>query len=222
MDANHTETSALVIIDVQNEFISTAGAFPISDVCRTDLITNLTTLIPQFRKTGHIIWIKAVYGERTEEPSCMQEHPRGDGILGSNEWLAAATHVHPTPCCKAGSFGADIYPDVFALAEPEDMVITKDSYSAFSGTSGFRFLDALRERNVTDVYFCGVASGTCVLATVVDAVMVDGLQVHVVLNCMGWRRLNTHQEAIRRFKALHVNLTNSNDAGELECAAESC
>ncbi|TVY32894.1 putative inactive nicotinamidase [Lachnellula subtilissima] len=222
MDAEQAETSALVIIDVQNEFMSTEGAFPISDACRTYLITNLTTLIPQFRKTGHIIWIKAIYEERTEEPSCMQEYPKGDGILGSNEWLAAATHVHPTPCCEAGSFGAEIYPEVFALAEPEDVVITKDSYSAFSGNSGFRFLEALRESNVTDVYFSGVASGTCVLATVVDAVRVDDLQVHVVLNCMGWRRLNTHEEAIRRFKGLDVNLTNSNHVGELESAAGSC
>ncbi|TVY40751.1 hypothetical protein LOCC1_G006083 [Lachnellula occidentalis] len=220
MEGNHGKSSALVIIDVQNEFVSVNGTFPISDACRTDLITNLTTLIPRFRKSGHIIWVKAIYPERTEEPSCMKEYQKGDGILGSNEWLAAATHVHPTPCCAAGSFGAEIYPEVFALAEPEDVVITKDAYSAFSGNSGYRFLEALREKNVTDAYFCGVASGTCVLATVVDAVKLDDLQVHVVLNCMGWRRLNTHEEAIQRFKGLNVNLANSDHVGELESVAE--
>ncbi|TVY88496.1 hypothetical protein LAWI1_G006221 [Lachnellula willkommii] len=227
MDRNYSgngRTNALVIIDVQNEFISPNGNFPISDACRPDLLKNLTALIPQFRKTGHIIWVNAIYEDRTEEPPRMKAHAKGDGILGTNSWLAAATHVHPTPCCAAGSFGAETYPDLLALAEPEDVVITKDAYSAFSGDSGPALLEALREKTVTDAYFCGVASGTCVLATVVDAEQIDRLRVHVVPDCMGWRRLNAHEEAIRRFEELGVQLQNSDCFGELESesADESC
>ncbi|TVY17437.1 hypothetical protein LARI1_G005323 [Lachnellula arida] len=222
MDRNYSgnwRTNALVIIDVQNEFISPNGNFPISDACRPDLLKNLTALIPQFRKTGHIIWVQAIYKDRTEEPPRMKAHAKGDGILGTNSWLAAATHVHPTPCCAAGSFGAETYPDFLALAEPEDVVITKDAYSAFSGDSGLALLEALREKNVTDAYFCGVASGTCVLATVIDR-----LRVHVVPDCMGWRRLDAHEEAIWRFEELGVQLQNSDCFGELESEsdAESC
>lgn len=231
MDQNFSgdwKTHALVIIDVQNEFISPKGNFPISDACRPDLLKNLTALIPQFRKTGHIIWVKAIYPERTEEPPSMKARAKGDGILGTNRWLSKATHVDPTPCCAAGTFGAEIYPDFLALAEPEDVVITKDAYSAFNGDTGLK--EALREKGVTDVYFCGVASGTCVLATVVDAVRISAdeghLWVHVVPNCMGWRRLNAHEEAIRRIKELcrRVELQNSDRFGELEPAstAESC
>jgi len=202
---------ALIIIDVQNEFLSTHGNFPISDSCKPDLVANLTTLIPRFRNGGgHIIWVKALYENRTEEPSVMKEYPRGDGIVGSNEWLTSATHVHPTPCCEAGSLGAEIYPDFFNLAAPEDKLITKGWYSAFNGSS--ELLQTLREKKVTDVYFCGVASGTCVLASVIDAVKLGEWQVHVLQDCMGWRRYNTHEEAIRRYEELKVDVVNCGQA----------
>jgi nicotinamidase-related amidase len=191
-------SSALIIIDVQNEFISANGNFPISDDCKPDLTRNLKALIPRFRENGgHIIWVKANYENRTR--------------VGSNEWLTAATHVHPTPCCETGSFGAEIYPEVFALAHPEDAVITKSQYSAFSGSTAL--LETLCKKDVASVYFCGVASGTCVLATVIDAVKLGELQVCVVPDCMGWRRYNTHEEALRRFKQLGVNLVNSYQIG---------
>lgn len=198
-------SSALIIIDVQNEFMSSDGNFPISDVCKPDLVTNLKALIPRFRQSiGHIIWVKAIYDQRTEEPEEMKKHEKGDGILGNNDWLTVATHVHPTPCCEAGSFGAEIYPEVFALADPKDAIVTKGGYSAFNGTTALKHV--LREKGVTNVYFCGVASGTCVLATVIDAVKLGNVQIHVVPECMGWRRYNTHKEAIKRFEELKVNL----------------
>jgi nicotinamidase-related amidase len=202
------ESRALCIIDVQNEFMSANGNFPISGNCKPDLLKNLKTLIPRFRKSGgHIIWVKAIYENRTEEPLGMKDQSKGDGIVGNNQWLTAATHVHPTPCCKAGSFGAEIYPEVFALADPEDAVVTKGGYSAFNGSTAL--LGALREKDIKNVYFCGVASGTCVLATVIDAVKLENLKIHALPDCMGWRRYNTHEEAIRRMKELKVVLTNS-------------
>lgn len=201
-------SSALVIIDVQNEFMSPDGHFPASDACRSDVVMNLKTLIPRFRKTGgHIIWVQAIYENRTEEPTAMKQYPKGDGVVGNNEWLTRATHVFHVSCCEAGSFGAEIYPEVFALADPKDAVVTKSGYSAFNGTTAL--LDALRERNVKTAYFCGVASGTCVLATVIDAVKLGDIQVKAVPDCMGWRRYNTHEEAIRRMKELGVYLVDS-------------
>jgi nicotinamidase-related amidase len=203
-----TEIRALVIIDVQNEFMSSSGNFPISDACKPSLVNMLKALISKFRQSGdHVMWVKAKYENRTEEPPGMKAHSMGDGIVGNNQWLTAATHVHPIPCCEAGTFGAKIYPELFALAEPTDPVVTKGAYSAFNETTAL--LDALQERNVTDVYFCGVASGTCVLATVIDACKLGEMRVHAVPDCMGWRRYNTHEEALRRMKDLGVYLIDS-------------
>ncbi|KAI6713194.1 isochorismatase family protein family [Diplocarpon mali] len=205
-------TNALVIIDVQNEFLSTRGNFPIHETCRLDLIKNLQLLIPRFRRAGGaVVWVNAVYEDLTEEPAAMTAQARGDGIVGSNPWLVAATHVHPVSCCAAGTWGAAPYPAVFALAEPADTVLSKGAYSAFRGTTALR--EALRSRGATDVFFAGCASGTCVLASVLDAVRIGEARVHVVPDCLGWRRRNTHEEALRRFGELGVGLVESGEVG---------
>ncbi|PVH78386.1 Isochorismatase hydrolase [Cadophora sp. DSE1049] len=204
-----TSTSALIIIDVQNEFISPSGNFPISPAIRPTLLTNLKSLIPRFRaKNGHIIWVQAIYANRTTEPAIMTAQSKGTDVVGSNAWLIAATHVYHIPCCQAGTWGADIYPDFLALAKPDDQVVVKQGYSAFWG--GNKGLEAvLEEKGVKDAYFCGVASGTCVLATICDTVARNRVEVHAVPDCMGWRRENTHVEALRRFEELGVDIVSS-------------
>ncbi|KAH7410656.1 Isochorismatase-like protein [Cadophora sp. MPI-SDFR-AT-0126] len=204
-----TSTSALIIIDMQNEFISPSGNFPISPLIRPTLLTNLKSLIPRFRaKNGHIIWIQAIYSNRTSEPAIMAAQVKGTDVIGSNAWLVAATHVYHIPCCEAGTWGADIYPETLELARPDDGVVVKQGYSAFWG--GNRGLEAvLEERGVMDAYFCGVASGTCVLATICDTVARKRVEVHAVTDCMGWRRENTHVEALRRFEELGIDIVSS-------------
>lgn len=202
-------TDALVIIDVQNEFLDPAGHFPIHADCRPELVAKLRALIPRFRQAGgHVIFVQAVYEKRAEEPPAMAAEPKGDGVVATNAWLAAATHVHPVPCCEAGSWGAEIYPEIGSLRDRQrDVVVVKGAYSAFNGTTAL--LDVLREKGVTDAYFAGCASGTCVLASVLDAVSRGEWKVRVVPDCLGWRRYNTHEEALRRFTLLGVDLVPS-------------
>jgi nicotinamidase-related amidase len=197
---------ALVILDVQNEFMSAKGNFPIPEDCRAPLVTNLTALIPRFRDSGgHIIWVQAIYPNREKEPAGMTMYEKG-----TNEWLQNATHVYHIPCCEAGTFGAEIDPEVFGFAKPEDAIVTKNWYSAFHENTAL--LDALRGKGVEEVFFTGLASGTCVLATILDAIKLKDLKVYAVPDCMGWRRYNTHVDAIERLQELEgVQLIESAD-----------
>ncbi|KAH7346273.1 Isochorismatase-like protein [Rhexocercosporidium sp. MPI-PUGE-AT-0058] len=201
-----TSTSALVIIDVQNEFLDPEGNFPISATVRPTLLSNLTTLIPRFRASGgHIIWVQAIYANRAVEPAIMAAQDKGDGIVGNNAWLVAATHVFSIPCCEEKTWGSNIHPEIFALSEKEDVIVIKHGYSAYwGGNKGLS--DAFKEKGVEDAYFCGVASGTCVLATIVDTVRRGEVRVHALPDCMGWRRENTHVEAVKRFEELGVDV----------------
>lgn len=52
----------------------------------------------------------------------------------------------------------------------------------------------------------------CVLATVLGATKIKDLQVYAVPDCMGWRRYNTHEDAIQRMKKLPVTLIDSDQA----------
>ncbi|CZS96834.1 hypothetical protein WAI453_010183 [Rhynchosporium graminicola] len=204
-----TSTSALVLIDVQNEFLSPQGNFPISDMIRPFLLNNLKTLIPRFRAgNGRIIWVQAIYANRESEPPIMAAQEKGTGIVGSNNWLISATHVFEVPCCEANTWGSNIHPELLKLAEKGDEVVFKQGYSAY-WNGNHSLSDVLKEKGITDAYFCGVASGTCVLATVIDSVARGEVQVHVLPDCMGWRRENTHHEAVKRFEELGVDVVPS-------------
>ncbi|KAL2107892.1 hypothetical protein VUR80DRAFT_4519 [Thermomyces stellatus] len=198
---------ALVIIDVQNEFLLPKGNFPCPEESTKPLVENLSALIPKFRAAGGtVIWVQAFYEDKTEAPAEMKEHEKG-----TDEWLTNATHVHDTPCCKAGTFGSEIYPEFWEVADTSsDKVVSKGYYSAFKETT--ELLDALREKGITDAYFCGVASGTCVLASVLDAVKIKEFRSHVVDDCLGFRRLNSHKEALERLARVPgLELVNSRD-----------
>lgn len=54
------------------------------------------------------------------------------------------------------------------------------------------------------MFYAGLASKTCVLATIIDAVKLGGMEIAAVTDCMGWRRENTHEEALERLKELEV------------------
>ncbi|KAL2069423.1 hypothetical protein VTL71DRAFT_14102 [Oculimacula yallundae] len=206
-----TCTSALVLIDVQNEFLSPQGNFPISDTIRLSLLTNLKTLITRFRASGgRVIWVQAIYANRDTEPAIMAAQEKGTDIVGSNNWLVCATHVFEVPCCEARTWGSNIYQELFALSKKDDQVVFKQGYSAYwSGSTALS--DVSREKGIKDAYFCGVASGTCVLATVLDTVKSGEVAVHAVPDCMGWRREKTHHEAVRRFEELGVDVVDSHN-----------
>lgn len=205
MAAPNTDfTKALVIIDVQNDFMHPDGAFPIFPEIHQKFVAALCDLVPRFRQSGHIIWVKADYLDRTEEPASMACQVKGSGVIGSNEWLPAATHVFEVSCCKASTFGEEIPDYILDIADPEDHVVTKRGYSAFYESNELGRLFA--ELGVTDAYFCGLASGTCVLATILDALKLEKVQVFGVTDCFGYRRLNTHEAAIEEMKKLPMTL----------------
>lgn len=200
---------ALVVINVQNEFLSRRGNFPCPEQSTEPLIENLSALIPQFRASrGQIIWVNAIYEDRTEQPAKNLK----DVTKGSDEWLTNATHVYEISCCKKDTFGSKVHPDLWVHADLEkDKVVEKGFYSAFKRATAL--LEQLEKKAISDAYFCGIASGTCVLASVLDAAKhKDKFNTHVVTDCLGYRRLSNHEESIERMKRLpDVELVDSDD-----------
>ena len=123
-----------------------------------------------------------------------------------------ATHVYHIACCKKDSFGSQIHPDLQIHADLKaDAVVNKGLHSAFKGTTAL--LDQLKDRGITDAYFCGIVSRTCVLASVLDSVKhKKTFKTYVVTNCLGYRRLSNHDESIERMKKRpDVELVDSDD-----------
>jgi nicotinamidase-related amidase/alkylated DNA repair dioxygenase AlkB len=112
------------------------------------------------------------------------------------------------PACVPDTHGAQ-FADVIAMQFelPADMVIRTTNYSAFQGTS---LLMTLRAKLVTELYICGCITNVSVLATVIDAAR-HGVKINVIEDCLGYRKQNRHELALKRmdelFDAYLVNST---------------
>jgi nicotinamidase/pyrazinamidase len=163
MSAIHLEQGdALLVIDLQYDFLP-GGALGVN--AGHEVVAPINHLIELFAAQG-----LPIYASRDWHP---QDH------------CSFADQGGPwPPHCVAGSRGAEFAAE---LALPDDAVVISkadtaavDAYSAFSGTS----LSAqLRERGITRVTVCGLATDYCVLNTVTDA-LEEGFDTLIVPEAM--------------------------------------
>ncbi|MDR7556068.1 MAG: isochorismatase family cysteine hydrolase [Armatimonadota bacterium] len=134
-------TAALVVVDMQNDFVSTGGALVVPDAART--VPVIAGLLARARSAG----ARVFYTQDT--------HAEGDPefpIWG--------------PHCLEGSWGWQI---VDALApQPGDRVIRKLRYDGFFGTP---LDHELRLAGVQTVVVCGTVANICVLHTAGSAAL---------------------------------------------------
>ena len=158
MPADLDTHSALIVVDVQNDFCP-GGSLAVPDGDQVVPVLNR--------------WIQA--GERG-----------GAAIYASRDWhppehCSFQSQGGPwPPHCVQGTSGAALRDD---LALPDRAVIIdkgihrdRDSYSAFDGTG---LAQRLREAGVHRLWIGGLALDYCVLATVLDA-MKEGFESHLL------------------------------------------
>lgn len=155
-------TTALIIVDVQNDFcaggsLAVAGGIEVAQRIRSLL-------------TGEHGYDYVVATRDLHAP---------DDVNGGH--FPAPGHepdyVNTWPLhCVAGTAGADYHPAIEALRTRIDAHITKGwgapAYSGFQGTdsaTGAPLADLLASAGVTDVHVVGIATDYCVKATALDA-----------------------------------------------------
>ena len=153
---SYDPSTALVIVDVQNDFADPAGGLPVAGGAAAGPVINEQVALA--RAAGAHV----VYTQDWHPP--VTPHFAKDGGI----WP-----VH----CVAGSWGAALHPDLLV----DGPVVRKgstgeDGYSGFTmrdpatGTETPTELDGLlRGRGVTRVVVAGLATDYCVKATVLDA-----------------------------------------------------
>lgn len=173
---------ALIVIDMQNDFCP-GGALAVEG--GDEVVPIVNRLIEQSRHViltqdwhpaGHSSFASSHPGKAPFETVTM---PYGEQVLWPDH-------------CVQGSTGADFHPGL--RWTPAELVLRKgfrteiDSYSAFfendhetpTGLAGY-----LRERGITKVRFCGLATDFCVAFSALDAVA-QGFSTSVVLDaCRG-------------------------------------
>ena len=146
------ETTRLLIVDVQNDFVGDGGWF---DRSGQDLslmrraIDDLVDFLPLARAAGvKPIFVQAIYDEKWLSAPMLERHR----LVGFD-----------TRHCQSGTWGAEFYK---VAPEEGDDVIVKHRYSAFIGTD----LDPLlRAQGVENIIFTGITTNVCVESTARDA-----------------------------------------------------
>jgi nicotinamidase/pyrazinamidase len=161
----YPDTTALVVIDVQNDFCP-SGALAVGD--GDGIITRINGLTDQFAiKVFTQDWHPA------DHSSFADNHHEAEAY-STIQMPYGAQVLWPRHCIQ-GTRGAEFHPDL--ATAPADLIIRKgfraaiDSYSAFfendhktpTGLAGY-----LRERGVTDLVMVGLATDFCVRFSAVD------------------------------------------------------
>jgi nicotinamidase-related amidase len=134
-------TTALVVVDMQNDFVSAGGALQVPDAAAT--VPVIAGLVRRFRAAGG----RLVFTQDT--------HRAGDPEF-------AIWPVHAVE----GSLGWEIVEPLAPL--PDDTVLTKPRYDAFYGTP---LDHLLRQWGVTTLVICGTVANICVHYTAASAAL---------------------------------------------------
>ena len=161
---------ALLVIDMQNDFIDPKGPFGERDKdgLPDELVPNVVRSISRARERGmHIIHI-------------YQEHRRQLVDFGRE---LDRSKIH----CIEGSWGAKIIPQI--EVEEDDFCVIKRRFSGFLATDLELLLKGL---GVETLYFCGIAGDGCVRATAADAHQLN-YRIHLIEDAVaGLTRTSCH------------------------------
>jgi nicotinamidase/pyrazinamidase len=188
--------SALIVVDVQNDFCE-GGSLPVAGGARVasdiaDLLHARTAGLPGAASYDHVVATK--------------DHHVDPGAHFSREpdfrdsWPAH---------CVVGTDGEAFHPNLDP--EPFEAIFTKGehaaAYSGFEGrsTEGAALADWLRERRVTTVDVCGIATDDCVRATALDAVR-EGFAVTLLADLSVGVAAESTRAAIEELRAAGVTV----------------
>ena len=198
-------SSALIVVDLQNDFVD--GSLAVPDAGAIVPVVNrlrdaFTTTV--FTKD----WHPANHG------SFAANHP-GKDVFEQTELAGLPQTLWPVHCVQ-GEHGSELAPGVNsdgALVVEKGTDSSIDSYSGFSDNGRRKkteLEEILKARHIADVYLCGLATDYCVKATALDAVAL-GFKTHLVEDaCRGVNlRPGDVARALETMRAAGVEITSS-------------
>jgi ureidoacrylate peracid hydrolase len=158
--------SALVIVDMQNDFCHAEGWFAQKGVDVQPMrraIAPIAALLPSWRAAGgRVVWLN--WGLRADPlnlpPTVLfKGKSRRDGV-----GYAERSPIDHGPSVVAGEWGADVIDEL--PVEPSDIKVFKHRLSGFWDNE----LDSiLRQQTISTLLFAGINTDRCVFSTLQDA-----------------------------------------------------
>lgn len=179
LEPSHT---ALVIVDVQNDFCHEKGAKALRGTDMTAAQTAaavIEKIVERARKAGvPIVFVQTTHCQESSSEAWLSR-PHGPRESGRPDVV------------QKGSWGAEFYR---VLPQADDIIVEKHRYSAFVGTN---LDDELRKRGIKSLLFTGVVTNVCVESTARHGFMLD---YHVALirdGCAGYGQPELEEATFR-------------------------
>ena len=161
---------ALVIVDVQNDFFE-RGALAVPE--SNSIIPVINKIIDKFNT---IVFTKDWHPVGHKSFASNHKNKKVFDVIKLHNLKQILWPVH----CIQNTFGAEIHKDIkipknaYFVEKGNDVEV--DSYSGFfdnGKTHSTELNGILNKNNITDVYFCGLATDFCVKYTVLDALALN-------------------------------------------------
>ena len=193
VDMVRPEHTALIVIDVQNDFCAAGGARMKGDLTTIEAMKEPTRRMVE---TARVVGVPVVYTQTQNDA----EHDNGP-ILARRQRVGLGGAKYTIP----GTWGWEI--SDFIAPRPGEVSVPKWHHSGFTNPK----LDAtLRRLGVQTLLFTGIATNGCVEATVRDA-FARGYYAVVLADCVGAYDLDLQRYSLKNM-ATHFALICSTQA----------
>lgn len=176
--------TALVVVDMQNGFVSPTGALSVPDC--PDIVPNINKMAAALRTAGGtVVWIISTFG-----PDPLKAWP-----FMFNEFMTADVREEKMRALYDGAEGHKIWSDL--KVERDDLTITKNRYSAL--IQGSSDLEAqLRARGIEHLIITGTLTNVCCESTARDAMML-GFRVTMLSDGNAAPSDDLHHNSLKAF-----------------------
>lgn len=193
-------SSALLVIDMQNDFCHPDGVFAAAGFTLAGLdglVASVNSLATAAREGGRpVIWVRMEWADA-----------KAVGVLAERSTFLESSGL------RQGTWGSELVAGLDV--KDEDHVLTKTRFSAFYRTE----LEALLENlGVTSLVMAGVRTDFCVESTARDAFFRD-LRVVVVADATASYRANLHDNSLEVLGTVFAQIAQQVDAAQLFTSA---
>lgn len=171
ISVNLSET-AVVVIDMQNDFGSTGGMFDLAGIPLAE-IRRIVPAIAEVLRSTRALGVPTIYTKMAFRPDLIDLGSVGSPnrerhlVYGVGKKVAGPDRQESRILIR-DTWSSDIIPDLKPLAS--DVMLYKHRYSAFFETE----LDAvLKKRGIRNLIFTGCTTSVCVESTIRDAFFRD-------------------------------------------------
>lgn len=184
--------SALLIVDVQNDYCHKEGCLAQQDLDVSmveEMMPNLKNMISAMKELSvPIIYIQTIHEDSTD----------------SETWIKRLKGKNQKNLCRKDTWGAQFY-----QLEPDkdDVIVIKHRYSAFIHT---RLESVLRALKIETLLMAGVSTNICVESTARDGFMLD-FEVIFLSDCTAAFSREAHDMTLQTINQFFGTVATSKD-----------